>query len=123
MDEFVDVTVKATGALQRVPRIWLDDPILGRHFERTATQRALDGEPEARPDKSWTGAHLKEFAASLGVDLTGVDRKADMLAAVTNVLDDVAPVAATASTVEETPTSPDANQAADETPANGDKEN
>jgi hypothetical protein len=42
--QFVDVYSLTTGLKQRVPRVWLDDPILGRDFRKTPSQRELDGE-------------------------------------------------------------------------------
>lgn len=41
--EFVDVIDTTTGRPNRVPRIWLDDPVLGRNIALTVEQRELDG--------------------------------------------------------------------------------
>jgi hypothetical protein len=41
--EFVDVYDTTTGFVNRVPRIWVGDPVLGRNIALTAAQRELDG--------------------------------------------------------------------------------
>lgn len=38
--------------------------------------------PEGEPSDSWTVAQLKEYAEAKGIDLTGADKKADILAVV-----------------------------------------
>jgi hypothetical protein len=48
-DLFVDAYSVTTGVKQRIPRHWLDDPVLGRDFRKTPSQRELDGELPPRP--------------------------------------------------------------------------
>jgi len=128
MDEnFVDATSKTTGVYHRIPRIWLDDPILGRDFELTPVQKALDGEPAARPDKSWTVKLLQEFAAGMGLDTAGAHGKAALLDTISTALGTTTDTADTAAESPDETSSgdtmnPDANQASDETPDTGDNE-
>lgn len=98
IDGFVEVYDTRTGIKQRVPSHFLDDPILGAHIAKTPTQRALDGDPGdgvAAPDADATVADLRAYAESVGVDLTGLTRKADIAAAITAATGD-APTSATA---------------------------
>ena len=67
--------------------------------------RGLEVAPSAQaasdtPNTKWTKKRLEEHAAAHGVDIEGATTKADILAAIT--------------------ADPDANQAAEETPATGD---
>lgn len=125
MDEFAEVYSRTTGIKQRVPRGWLDDPLLGRDFVKTAAQRTLDGDP--RPDSQWINADIVAFAQQNNIDLGGAHKKADLLAAVDAALDPPEPqgqpVTAELPVEVEDPVTPDANQADDNAPTPGTEEN
>lgn len=91
---FVDVYVAATGAKQRVPREWLDDPKLGPPFRKTPSQRELDGELPARPAGDASSKEIEAFAEAAEIDLTGVKKNADRLVAIEEALGGPAPVQA-----------------------------
>lgn len=99
----VQVVVKATGRKQWVPERWLDHPVLGQGIALPPSARAKS----ETPNDAWRKDRLQQFAADNGIDLAGASTKAQMVAAIEAAL---------------TPTNPDATQAADETPATGDKE-
>jgi hypothetical protein len=142
-DLFVDAYSVTTGVKQRIPRHWLDDPVLGRDFRKTPSQRELDGELPPRPPGDAKGAEIAEFADAAGIDLTGIKVNADKLVAIEQAMgpaavqehvpvEDPAPVAAdplapelAAHLDEQIPTAPtpaaDA-PSSDDTPAAGDKE-
>lgn len=133
--DFVEVVDTRTGIPGNVPRDFLDHPVLGRFIEPTAAQRERDGNaavdvevehPDGtpadltgRPTEDWGKDAITAYADAAGIDLTGHKAsKAAMVARITEVLD-------TPPTDDDTvvdPTSPDANQVTDETPAAGDEE-
>jgi hypothetical protein len=81
-DLFVDAYSVTTGLKQRIPRHWLDDPVLGRDFRKTPSQREVDGELPPRPPGDAKSAEIGEFAEAAGIDLTGVKTNADKLVAI-----------------------------------------
>lgn len=102
--KFVIAYSKATGRKRRVPDYFIGHPKLGRNLELAPSQRdALNELPEGDPDKSWTVKQLETYAGNHGIDLAGVTKKDDILAA----------IAAEPETSEPSP-------GADETPATGD---
>jgi hypothetical protein len=72
---------KTTGAAQSVPESWLDHPVLGANLRRTPVP--VDN-PTGAPDETWTVPQLTDHAEANGVDLTGLTRKAEILAAIHN---------------------------------------
>lgn len=96
IDAFVDVYAKSTGQKQRIPKHWLDHPVLGRDFVLTPSARAVPQAQEAadpgadlgaapgdvEPKISWTREQLDAHAAGLGIETTGLRAKADVLAAI-----------------------------------------
>lgn len=80
MDGFVEVVDTTSHIVQRIPRDWLPDPVLGRHFEKTANQRALDGELGQVPDEDATIEELRQFAEDAEIDLAGARKKVDIRA-------------------------------------------
>jgi hypothetical protein len=79
---FVDVYSLTTKQKQRVPRAWLDDPVLGRDFRKTPSQRELDGELPPRPPGDAKGQEIAEFAEAAGIDLSGIKKNDDKLVAI-----------------------------------------
>jgi hypothetical protein len=143
--QFADVYSVTTGIVQRVSRVVLDDPILGRDFRRTPAQLELDGELPPRPAGDAKAAEIDAFAEAAGIDLTGVKKNADKLAAIETALGNWQPVQQgvleeeAAEPVEDplapekvahvdpqlidsTTTSSDGTGSSDETPATGDEE-
>lgn len=107
MTDFVTVIVEATGRQQRVPAHYLDNPVLSRGLTRPPQVAEVD-KLAGTPDETWTVPQLTEHAKAHGIDLTGVTRKPDVLAAIAaaqNVAD---------------PTSPDGTEPPAETPPAGD---
>lgn len=86
MTRFVDVYNPDTGIKQSVPEHFLDDPVLGRNLRKTPAQRALDGELGQAPTSESTIPEIKAFAADAEIDLAGLSRKDDLLAAVRAVV-------------------------------------
>jgi hypothetical protein len=80
--QFVDVYSLTTMRKQRVPRAWLDDPILGRDFRKTPAQRELDGELPTRPAGDATAKEIDAFAEAAELDLTGIRKNDDKLVAI-----------------------------------------
>lgn len=80
--EFVDVYSTVNGQKQRVPRIWLDDPVLGRDIRRTPSQRELDGDLPPRPAGDAKAKEIAEYAEAVGLDLSGIKTNADKLVAI-----------------------------------------
>jgi hypothetical protein len=144
---FVDAYSLTTRQKQRIPRAWLDDPILGRDFAKTPAQRELDGELPPRPPGDAKAKEIDAFADAAGVDLTGIKANADKLVAIEQALgtggdvqdgvvaaepeplaaDPLAPelvanVELGAVKTSSDTTSPDDTESSDETPAAGDKE-
>lgn len=72
-----------TGRKQRVPKHWFGHPVLGAHI-RPVPSAGAEFDPSSEPSDRWTVAQLKEYAAAHDVDVDGVSRKADLLAAITN---------------------------------------
>jgi len=89
---FVDVYSLTTKQKQRVPREWLDDPVLGRDFRKTPSQRELDGELPPRPPGDAKGPEIAEFAEAAGIDLSGIKANADKLVAIERAMGSAAPV-------------------------------
>lgn len=81
-DLFVDAYAISTGRIQRIPRHWLDDPVLGRDFAKTPSQRELDGDLPPRPPGDATAKEIEAFAEAAGLDLSGVKKNADKLVAI-----------------------------------------
>jgi hypothetical protein len=142
MADFTEVHDTRTGLKQRVPTVWLDDPILGRFIKKTPSQRALDGELGQAPTEDSTVPQIRKFAEAAEIDITGLAKKDELLAAVRAVVGtDPLPVGVDASGVAvqpdpvgadvETPAgepTPDTDSASAEpenpdTPAAGDEEN
>lgn len=80
--QFADVYDVTSGLKQRVPRAWLDDPILGRNIRKTPSQRELDGELPQRPPGDAKAKDIEAFAEAAGVDLSGIKSNADKLVAI-----------------------------------------
>lgn len=80
-DNFVTVVVTATGRKQRVPRHYLNHPILGRGI-RVAPSQAEQDRLAAGPSEEWTVSQLVDYANTHGVDLGDASKKADVLAAI-----------------------------------------
>lgn len=82
LSDFVDAYSITTGAKQRIPRHWIGDPVLGRDFRKTPSQRELDGELGPRPLGDASGKDIAAFAAAADVDLSGAKTNADKLVAI-----------------------------------------
>lgn len=146
--DFTEVYSLTTGRKQRVPVIWLDDPVLGRDFRKTPSQRELDGELGERPRQDSTVEEIDEYADAAGIDLPSKANKDARLAAVEAVFapadaqEGLAPVELAPPVVDPLapqfvaqgdpgdmpgvnadPTSTDGTEPTDETPAAGDEEN
>lgn len=76
----IEARSTATGRVRLVPEHWLD-----RFPEKwEVTDAAAEAEAAvAVPDETWTIAAMRDWAEPRGVDLTGLSRHADILAAVT----------------------------------------
>lgn len=135
-DGFVDVYDVNTGIKQRVPAHFLDDPVLGRNIKKTPSQRALDGELGQAPTADSTVAEIRAFAEDAEIDVTGLRKHDELLAAVqavvgTDPLPEPVPAGDVAVMLEgdidapagTPPTSTDGTESSDETPAAGDEEN
>lgn len=83
---FVDVYDVNTGIKQRIPAHFLADPILGRHFKKAPSQRALDGELGQAPTADSTVLEIRKFAEDAEIDVTGLSRKDDLLDAIRSVV-------------------------------------
>lgn len=81
MSKFVEA-VNSNGEKQRVPRAWLEDghPFAG-DFRLSPSQRQA-GERTETPSETWTVPQLREHAEQVGIDLTGITTKADVLSAI-----------------------------------------
>lgn len=100
-DELVFAYRRDNGEAVRIPADWLEHPILGIPYSATPP---LDGAPiEER-----TVPALRELAADRGIDLTGLTRKADLVAAITATVAGQTPAADTT-----TPTDPPATPVVD----------
>lgn len=82
MDDFVDVYAVATGRKQRVPRHFVDDPVLGRGIRLTPSQRELDGDLGPRPTQDSTVPEIEKYAKKAGIDLSGASDKTGKLTAI-----------------------------------------
>ena len=82
MDDFVDAYAIASGLKQRIPRIWLDDPVQGPKFRKTPSQRELDGELGPRPNADSTAKEIDAWAEEAEIDLTGIRKNDDKLVAI-----------------------------------------
>jgi hypothetical protein len=74
----IDAYDTRTGEVRQVPEHWIGHPTLGA---------TLSTEPPAPPDPEptlgdLTVNELREHAAAIGVDLTGLTKKADIVAAI-----------------------------------------
>ena len=50
MSTFIDAYSTTTGQKQRIPRAWLDHPVLGKGFQKTPRQKASEAtEGAAKP--------------------------------------------------------------------------
>lgn len=87
MDDFVEVYAIATGRKQRVPRHFVDDPVLGVGIRRTPSQRELDGDLGARPTADFTVKEIDKWAEAAGVDLASDANKDEKLVAVEAVFE------------------------------------
>ena len=65
--------VNARGEKQDIPRHWLGHPVLGKGFRLPAS---------ATPSASWTREQLDAHATGLGIDVTDLATKADVLDAI-----------------------------------------
>lgn len=75
--------VDSNGTKRRVPRHYMDNPILSRGLTLAPTQRETD-RVAAGPTDEWTIQQLGEYATEHGIDVTGARVKADYLDAITN---------------------------------------
>lgn len=82
LSEFADAYAISTGRKQRIPRHWLDDPVLGRDFRKTPSQRELDGDLPQRPPGDASTKEIEAFAEAAGLDLSGAKKNADKLVAI-----------------------------------------
>lgn len=87
MDDFVDAYSLTTQRKQRIPRHWLDDPVLGRDFRKTPSQRILDGDLPARPNTDSTVEEIDEFADAADIDVKASWVKDKKLVAIETALD------------------------------------
>lgn len=151
LSEFVDAYAISTGRKQRIPRHWLDDPVLGRDFRKTPSQRELDGDLPPRPPGDAGSKEIAAFADAAGLDLSGAKTNADKLVAIETAFgpgdeqrgmaavdpdpvaaDPLAPAVAAhvdqallepgADSTTSTDPTPDDTESSDETPAAGDEE-
>jgi hypothetical protein len=139
--QFADVYSLTTGRKQRVPRAWLDDPILGRDFRKTPSQRELDGELPPRPAGDAKAEEIAAFAEAADLDLSGIRKNADKLVAIEEAMgpapaqehvveaepeppaaDPLAPERVAQVDAPTTPLTSDGIEPSDETPAAGDEE-
>lgn len=139
--QFADVYSLTTGRKQRVPRDWLEDPVLGRDFRKTPSQRELDGELPARPAGDAKADEIAAFAEAAELDLTGLRSNADKLVAIEEamgpapvqehvaevepeppVADPLAPERVAQVDAPHTPLTSGGTEPSDETPAAGDEE-
>lgn len=104
---FVDVYSTVNGLKQRVPREWLDDPILGRDIRKTPSQRELDGELPDRPAGDASAKEIGEFAEAADLDLSGSKTNADKLVAIEQALGAGGDVQAGVVAVDPAPVAPD----------------
>jgi hypothetical protein len=79
---FVAAYSTITGVKHRVPEAWLGHPVLGRNLRKTPLTEAQEHQ-DLSPFDPFTVDQLKEYAAEHGVDVTGITRKADLIAAIT----------------------------------------
>jgi hypothetical protein len=87
MDDFIEVYAVATGRKQRVPRHFLDDPMLGAGIRKTPSQRELDGELGPRPTEETLVKDIDAWAEDADVDLSGLSTKTEKLTAVEAVFE------------------------------------
>jgi len=97
--------VNSAGKKQRIPRAWLNHPVLGKPFRLTAAL-ATEARLAGGPGEDWKVPELKDYADEHGIDRTGLTSKADLLAAIN----------------EATTQTTDPAQGSGETPATGDDE-
>lgn len=90
MDGFTEIYDTRTGLKGRVPPEFVDDPILGRFLKKTPSQRRLDGELPDLPTEDSSIEQIREFAEVAEVDLTGLKKKPELLAAVLDTVGDEA---------------------------------
>ncbi len=121
MDGFVSAYSKTTGQIQRIPADWIGHPMLGRDFELTPEEQALQAanvptpsEPEEgqveQPSESWTRERLDAYAREVhDLDTSELRTKADVVAAIEAAVD-------------AEPQDPGGNPPPDQTPATGEEE-
>ena len=83
---FVDVYDVDTRIVQRVPRHWLDDALLGRNIRKTPRQRELDGELPERPAGDAKAADINAYVDAAGLDLAGVRSNGEKLRAIEDAM-------------------------------------
>lgn len=135
-NEFTEAYSLTTGVKQRIPAHWLEDPVLGRDFRKTPTQRELDGELGPRPSEASTVKEIEKYAEKAGIEIDSSAKKSDQLTAIeaafgpAEVQDGVVSIEPPAPAVD--PLAPDLVAAVTpdppavsttNTPADGDKEN
>ena len=79
---FVSAYSVTTGLKQRIPEHWLSDPRIGPQFRKTPLARSRETQTSS-PFDAYTVERLQEYAAEHDVDVTGITRKADLVAAIT----------------------------------------
>lgn len=100
MDDLTFAYRRDTGDAVRIPADWLEHPVLGLPFTATPP---IDGAPlEAR-----TVPALRELAADLGVDLTGLTRKPEIVDALASAIAEQTPAADTTTEQPSTPVGDD----------------
>lgn len=79
--KFVTV-LNRNGEKQRIPREWVaEGHVFADQFTHTPQQRQMAQRSET-PDATWTVAQLRGHAEKVGVDLTGITTKADIVSAI-----------------------------------------
>lgn len=97
MDGFVTAYSRTTGEQHRIPKHWLDNPVLGKDFTTTPPAEVSTETPK----KSWSRERLAEHATAAGATFADDATKDDLLAAIAAV----------------TPQTPDGAPLSDQTPA------
>lgn len=122
MPNFIQVVVTATGRKQWVPEHYLNHPVLGAGIQLPPSVRDKTL-PEGDPTKSWTRAHLDQYAARLGIGTTDLANKTEVLDAIAehqagieaHQVPDAAALAADGT--DTTTQTTDGTESSDETPA------
>lgn len=122
-----------TGVKTRVPRHFIDDPVIGRFLEKTPAQMVHDGDIDEAPATPTAAADpddLRRFARREGVDVGEASTRDELLEAIAGrmtrselqVVAEVKAAAEADSVADDHTQDPDADGASDETPANGGQE-